>query len=243
MSAAKLEAGLLTRSQERRSFVSSSEDVTAGSRGLSQWRGSLLVLSLFVRTRVSDPRTRRVRRFALVLQRMAPFFSSSNRDWQPALVLYSWSNRLERPKARCIRDPTKQNNYWRDRAALLIQLILIHLYRVLSLAGLPFAGAFRLVLSSWSGLSAAASEVRRLTSAFVGWQNQRISRRWNYGEADLLSGLRRWHVTLGAKPCRRRVPASATQRWQCRSSRYPVHAVYLSDEFSSRAAILLHAST
>jgi hypothetical protein len=128
---------------------------------------------------------------------MTHFFSSSNRDWQPALVLYSWSNRVDRAAKGCSRDPTKQPNPWRDRAAVLIQLILIHLYRVLSLAGVPFSSAFRFSIWLASGATAIGSEFRRLASAFIGYQNQRISRKWHPGDFEVLAGLRRWHITLG----------------------------------------------
>jgi hypothetical protein len=110
----------------------------------------------------------------------------------------SWSNRLGKASTSFVRDPSKAANLWSEHAALLLQLILLHLYRVLTVAGAPFAGAFSLAVWLGSVVATFASEVKRIIATMIGWQSQKISRNSRLFDLDFIPDLRRWQVTLGA---------------------------------------------
>jgi hypothetical protein len=125
---------------------------------------------------------------------MKDHFSAWNSDWQPALLLYSWSNVLARKTAR---EPIQATTL-RERTALLLKLIVLQLFRVLTVAGAPFSRLYAGTI--WLGRNASyiTYEMKRLVAAFIGWQAQKISpnsaRVLDY---DILPDFRRWHVSLG----------------------------------------------
>lgn len=114
-------------------------------------------------------------------------FNVVQSDWQPLLLWSSWEN--ARSSAPVSRDPSAPASPWTHQAALAsIKLMILHILRVLTAVGSPFASAlawsFRQVVR---GLTFSV-EVKRVSTALIGWQGQRMRR---------LHNVRRWHVTVG----------------------------------------------
>lgn len=123
---------------------------------------------------------------------------SAARDWQPGIVFSANTNRAGR--ARCVTVPTPQvpTARWKARTAQIVRLVLEQFFQVIRLLGAPWARAFTVALWCGTAVAAIASEIKRLLSAFVGWQNEKLSRKGTMFGLSLLPDLRKWHVTLGA---------------------------------------------
>jgi hypothetical protein len=78
-----------------------------------------------------------------------------------------------------------------------MRLLLEQLYQILRLIGAPWARALNAALWCGTATAAVSSEVKRLLSTLVGWQNEKLNRRGTLFGVSLLPDLRKWHVTLG----------------------------------------------
>lgn len=118
--------------------------------------------------------------------------------WLPGIVLASWSN-TQRVLAP-VRDPCNPASPWKSQASTLSKVVLVHALRVLYFLWAPFAKALSFTLWCCTALAALLAYCRRLATAFLGWQNEGITKHDVDLSRPFLSGLRRWHMTVGAQP-------------------------------------------
>ena len=81
----------------------------------------------------------------------------------------------------------------------MARLLILHIYRVLYLVGAPCARAFAVALWLGTAFAAVAAKLKRMAAAFLGWQNQKLTRGRSLLGWEILPDLRNWHVTLGAQ--------------------------------------------
>ena len=114
-------------------------------------------------------------------------------QWQPGIVLSALSNRAH----SLTKEPVGPSQPLDRKATDVGRLVIIHVYRTLLLVGAPCAKAFTVAVWAFAALAALASQLKRSLLAFLGWQNQRISKQRTVFGLVLLPDLRNWHITLG----------------------------------------------
>ena len=117
--------------------------------------------------------------------------------WLPGIVLSSWANQASQLHGP-LRDPCSTTRSSRGHTADLSKAVVLYVLRVLYFLWAPVARTLSLTFWCCTALAAIAAYCRRLVTAFLGWQNEPIVRHESILARPFLSGLRRWHVTVGA---------------------------------------------